>query len=77
MNHRMKSNRNINNIRLYYSIYYYRGDYWEAVQSLLSVGVESAGAGTVERAALRAARLVRDHLSSNQARQVAPLIAQR
>lgn len=47
------------------------------MQSLLSITVESAGAGTVERAALRAARMVRDQLSPYQAKQIAPLIAQR
>ncbi|XP_031768664.2 intraflagellar transport protein 172 homolog [Galleria mellonella] len=57
-----------------------RGEWWEAVELLVSAsaaGAAGGAAGLAERAALRAARLARDHLHAAPRRRAARLLADR
>ncbi|CAH2039717.1 unnamed protein product, partial [Iphiclides podalirius] len=57
-----------------------RGEWWEAVQLLLGASAAGASGGAArlaERAALRAARLARDHLTGQRRRAAADLLADR
>ncbi|XP_013172557.1 PREDICTED: intraflagellar transport protein osm-1 [Papilio xuthus] len=57
-----------------------RGEWWEAVQLLLGASAAGAAGGALrlaERAALRAARLARDHLEGARRRAAADMLAER
>ncbi|XP_026322816.1 intraflagellar transport protein 172 homolog, partial [Hyposmocoma kahamanoa] len=57
-----------------------RGEWWEAVELLISASTAGAAGGAArlaERAALRAARLARDHLQGDRRRMAADMLADR
>lgn len=57
-----------------------RGEWWEAVELLINASTAGAAGGAArlaERAALRAARLARDHLQGGRRRMAADMLADR